>query len=383
MENIASEDWFKSLSPYEGQAFTDAIIRLSEYEGMIKGIQFFYPEWDDAKVKKRLLSCVDSNDFQVKFFKGALERILHKSATSFDFSVDEKLKDYDACLILSNHRDILLDAGFLQLVLLQTHLGLSEISLGNNLMMSPEITDFAKINKMYTTYRDLVGRDLIKGLQQLSEYLRFTVQTKKKSAWLAQGNGRTKNGYDVFQPSLLKMLMSGQKKKLKENLEDFNICIQTISYEYEPCDLEKAIELLSIERTGEYIKRPGEDWETIVKGVKLPKGHVFIALEKLQLDEIELTGNLNDDVMKISKTIDAINTKNFKLYPINYVALDLCSENNDYADNYTPDDIDTLTNYIDGRLAVVSSEDKPELRKLMLDMYANPVRKLITQEEFA
>ena len=159
MDSIHNTDWFKAMSPHEGDNFVRAIKRLSEYDGMIKGIQFFYPEWNVEQVKERLLSCVDSDDFQVKFFKGALERILLKSASSFDFSVDENLKNYDACLILSNHRDILLDAGFLQLVLLQTHLGLSEISLGSNLMMSPEITDFAKINKMYTTHRNLVGRE--------------------------------------------------------------------------------------------------------------------------------------------------------------------------------------------------------------------------------
>ena len=383
MDNIASEDWFHAISPYQGQEVTDAIQRLSNFEGMLKGIQFFYPEWSTTEIKERLLSCEDSDEFQLTFFKGALDRILHASSSSFNSSVDERLKDYDSCLILSNHRDILLDAGFLQLVLLQTHLGLSEISLGSNLMMSPEITDFAKINKMYTTHRYLTGRDLITGLKQLSEYLRYTVQVKKRSAWLAQGNGRTKDGYDVFQPSLLKMLMSGQKKKLKENLEDFNICIQTISYEYEPCDLEKAMELLTIARTGEYVKKPGEDWETIVKGVKQFKGHVFIALEKLQLDEIELTGNLNDDVTEISNTIDRINTKKFKLHPINYVALDLCKGEEEFADKYTPNDVEKFEEYLNKRLTACSKEDQPELRKIMLEMYANPARKFITQKEFA
>ncbi len=383
MDNIASEDWFRSMSPYHGQDFKDAIKRLSNFEGMLKGIQFFYPELKDIEIKDRLLSCEDSDAFQLNFFKGALERILQSSASSFNFSIDEHLKDYDSCLILSNHRDILLDAGFLQLVLLETHLGLSEISLGSNLMMSPEITDFAKINKMYTTHRYLTGRDLIKNLQQLSEYLRYTVQVKKKSAWLAQGNGRTKDGYDVFQPSLLKMLMSGQNKKLKENLEDFNICIQTISYEYEPCDVEKAMEQLTVARSGEYIKKPGEDWETIVKGVKQFKGHVFIALEKLQLNEIPLSGHLNDDVMEISRTIDNINTKNYKLYPINYVALDLCNECDDFVDQYTIQDVKKFKEYVKERIASYSDEDKPELEKLMYEMYANPARKFITQREFA
>ncbi len=381
MDNIQNTDWFKAMSPHEGKKFTAAIERLSEYEGMIKGIQFFYPEWNDAEVKKRLLSCVDSDDFQVKFFKGALERILQKSASSFDFSVDEKLKDYDACLILSNHRDILLDAGFLQLVLLQTHLGLSEISLGSNLMMSPQITDFAKINKMYTTHRDLIGRDLIAGLKQLSQYLKYTVQIKKRTAWLAQGNGRTKNGLDVFQPSLLKMLMSGEKKPLKENLEDYNICVQTISYEYEPCDLEKSIELLSIEKTGSYIKQPGEDWGTIVKGVKQFKGHVFIALEKLQLDEIDLTGNLNEDVRKISTTIDAINTKNYKLYPINYAALDLMQNNNQYIDNYSQTEKQLFEDYIHTRISDCDTADHAGLKKLLIEMYAHPAHKFINLKQ--
>lgn len=384
IEDISKNEWYHKMRPYEDEEFRQGIERLSKSEGMIRGIQYFYPEWNQEYIVERLLSCDNSDDFQVKFFKEALKRIIKKSSSGFSSSGLETLDPQGSYLFLSSHRDILLDSAFLQMMLHDAGLPFTEISLGSNLMMSQDLIDFAKINKMYNTLREGSPREMIEASRRMSAYLRYTIGVKQKSAWLAQNKGRTKDGYDRVEPGILKMLSMSSDLSLKENLKEFNMVVETVSYEYEPCDLEKAVETYSIRSSGTYTKKPFEDWHNITQGVKEFKGKIHFACELLNLDEINYTGNKNEDINSICRKIEEINTKNYRLHSVHFIAYDLLHNDREFSDQYSAGEKEEFIGYLNKKtesLKGQSDETIKAVQKEMIIQYANPVNKKYNREK--
>jgi len=233
-------------------------------------------------------------------------------------------------------------------------------------MAHPTMLAVAKLNSMYTVRRSVSRSEMLQNSLDLSAYLRRSITEKDVSSWIAQGNGRTKDGNDVTAPGLIKMLVLSGGKDMKKNISDLNIVVSTISFEYEPLAFEKAIELDCIERTGEYIKKEHEDLRSIVQGIKEYKGNVVLRFEYLDVDRIEFTNNRNKDVASVALEIDRITYTNYKLWKTNFMGYDLKNDSMKYADKYGNEDLEKFKTYL-------SKANSEGVYQRLLDIYANPV----------
>ena len=255
---------FETIAPYNQEQIEKALIWLSENEQFLEGVKYFHPSWSKEIIKKKLNSCNNCADFQVQFIEPMIKELIVKSIDNLTICGLETIDKKESHLYISNHRDIFLDSGLLQYTLYHKGYDFTEISLGDNLIVSDVIERVAKLNNMFTVYRTGSKIQLLKNAMNLSAYLRYAITEKKVSAWIAQGNGRTKDGNDKTFPGLINMLMMSKRDNLKEALQELNIVVSSISFEYEPCAVEKAIELQIREETGAYEKKLHENMNSIV-----------------------------------------------------------------------------------------------------------------------
>ncbi len=279
-------------------------------------------------------------------------------------------------LIVSNHRDIVLDSAIIQLILYKAGAQTTEIAVGDNLITSSFIEDITRCNKMIKVVRSTSPREVYTTSKKLSEYMRCNVSTQESSIWIAQRNGRTKDGADVTEQGVLKMFdMSGSGDFVKDFAE-LHIMPASISYEYEPCDLYKAVEMY-IKRRQKYVKAEGEDLNSILTGIMQPKGRVHIQFnEPVTLQEIEEAAQLdkNERFKALGAAMDRKILANFKLWPNNYIAYDMLNGGGRFAGKYTVEEKEAFEGYVTDKLGKAGIEaDMDELREIFLSIYANPV----------
>jgi hypothetical protein len=229
---------------------------------------------------------------------------------------------------------------------------------------------------MIKVIRGVSSRELYLSSKLLSEYIRLSITSGKSSIWLAQRQGRTKNGADTTEQGLLKMLDMSGGEDFQKNFEELNIVPLSISYEFEPCDALKAREML-ISRTEKYVKAEGEDLNSILMGIKQPKGNIHLNIGKpITSDEIREAAECdkNERYQKIRQAVDLRIIEGYKLWKNNYVAYDLLNHSYKYSHKYAQDDIDRFVAYMEKQLNTVEPElNRKELRELFLEIYANPV----------
>ena len=284
--------------------------------------------------------------------------------------------------MMSNHRDIILDPAFTQYVLLQNGLPMSEICVGDNLLSSKTVEKLLRSNRMIKVIRGISARELYLSSQVLSRYIRQTITSGKSSVWIAQRQGRTKDGIDITEQGLLKMFDMSGTGSFKDNFSELNIVPLSISYEYESCDIRKARELL-ISRTKKYVKGPREDMHSIMTGIRQQKGNVHLNIGKpLTPEEIEAASycDKNDRYQAIRHAVDVRVVEGYKLWKTNYMAYDLVYHTDKYAANYTAEDLEGFLAYIEHKLRKAErSLDHDDLRDILLNIYSNPV---VTKEKF-
>ncbi len=359
------EELADSIAPYSNEQITKALKWLETNDEFIKGVLYFYPDWSPDIVIEKLRSCHSCSDFQVTFIEMIIKNSISQTMDSFEILGLDKIKKPNV-LYISNHRDIFLDSALLQNHLWDIDRPFTEISLGDNLMVHPTMLAVAKLNSMYTIRRSVSRSEMLQNSLDLSAYLRESITIKKVSSWIAQGNGRTKDGNDVTATGLIKMLMLSGGKDMKKNISDLNIVVSTISFEYEPLAFEKATELDSIERTGAYVKKEHEDLRSVVQGIKEYKGNVLLRFESLDVDRITFTNNRNKDVASVATEIDRITYKNYKLWKTNFMGYDLKTNSTKYQSEYGDTDLETFKIYL--------SKAKTEgVYQRLLDIYSNPV----------
>jgi len=199
---------------------------------------------------------------------------------------------------------------------------------------------------------------------------------KNVSVWIAQRNGRAKDGNDQTQTGLLKMLnMSGTGNFSKNNLE-LGIVPVTISYEYEPCDALKVQELHLSSLHSKYLKAPGEDLNSIVTGITQQKGRIHFSVGTPIIDELnqlEKIDNDNDKIKQLAALIDRQIYTNYMLWPVNYIAADLLENNNQYLTKYTLSEKQDFINYVNAKVSKMDGE-REALINLFIKMYASPVK---------
>ena len=304
------------------------------------------------------------------------EQIIARSITDFTVSGLERLDPKRHYLYVSNHRDIMLDACLLQYYLVVNGFDTTEITFGANLMMNPVVIDVGKSNKMFRVERP--GGDIkefYRASLHLSEYIRYVITEKEQSVWIAQRNGRTKDGNDATDQGIIKMFcMSEPKDKIKA-LADLNIVPISVSYEWESCDILKALELYESQYT-RYTKKPGEDLNSILTGILQPKGRVHFELcEPISVAELSaFEGQTNNEYHKsVSKLIDRrINTA-YRLFPNNYIAHDILYGNTRYQSMYTDEDYSLFCQHIKELDRYEETCDLERLRDIFVGIYANPI----------
>lgn len=358
---------YETIAPYSQEQVQKALKWLTEKEQFIKGVQYFHTDWSNNSVIEKLNSCKSCSDFQVTFIEPMIKELIRNSINHLEIVGLEKINKQDNHLYISNHRDIFLDSGLLQYELYHKGYRFTEISLGDNLIVSDIMERVAKLNNMFTVFRSGSKSQLLKNAKELSSYLRYAITTKGISTWIAQGNGRTKDGNDKTFPGLINMLLMSAKTDLKLALKELNIVVSSISFEYEPCAVEKAIELQTKEDTGTYEKKHLENIHSIVKGIEEPKGDVSLHLEKLNVDAIDFSKNRKETIKAIANEIDRIVYKNYKLYKTNYIAHDLLFNTKSFKKNYTKEEKEAFKDFIK-----LSSDDK-RIQLRLLKMYVNPL----------
>ncbi|MCM1177679.1 MAG: 1-acyl-sn-glycerol-3-phosphate acyltransferase [Bacteroidales bacterium] len=367
---------FESITPYNDEEAVEALGKVAENPVVTAVSQYFFPDKEPGFLKQLLKSVRSIDEFQVLVMSKVVEWVLDNTAHNFSYKGVENLPVDRKFLALSNHRDIILDPAITQLVLYRNNVPMTEIAVGDNLLTNPFIEYLIRSNRMIKVVRGISARELYLSSQMLSEYIRLCITSGKSSIWLAQRQGRTKNGSDITEQGLLKMLdMSGQGDFL-QNFMELNIIPMSISYEYEPCDILKARELL-ISRTQKYVKADGEDLNSILTGIKQQKGNIHLTIGK-PLTEQEIADaslcDKNDRYQLIRHAVDIRVIKDYKLWNTNYIAYDILDGNGKYASHYAPEEVESFKAYMEKQMATVEPElNRDELRDIFLRIYANPI----------
>ncbi len=367
---------FEEIRPYYDEEVEDAVQRLILDPYFLRFVQQVVPGLDKDKVKELLGDVRTIRGFQEKLMYPLAHGVAQNTTAGITTSGTEKLKQIQGCLFISNHRDIILDSAFLNLLLFQNNMETCEVAIGNNLLIQPWIKDLVRLNKNFIVHRNVPAKQLYEYSLQVSNYIRRSIVERHVSVWIAQREGRTKDGDDRTQSGLLKMLsISGSSTDIVENFKALNITPLAISYEYEPCDYLKAREIYIKEQAGQFKKTWQDDLKSMLQGIENNKGRVHFAVGsplKDLLEGIEMPVNKNDLIKQIAELIDQEIYKQYHLWPTNYVAYDIIQDRQDFVDQYTSDDKAIFMRHVD-QLAGEAEEPADAIRAIILKMYAAPV----------
>ena len=367
---------FESISPYTDEEASEALAKLAEYPVVGIASQHFFPEESPDFLQNILKQIKTVDQFQEVVMSKFVRWVLDHTAHNFSYDGISNIDPDKKFLAMSNHRDIILDPAITQLILLTNGIPMTEIAVGDNLITSKEIEYLIRSNRMIKVIRGVSARELYLSSQMLSKYIRLNITNQRRSIWLAQRQGRTKNGYDITEQGLLKMLDMSGEKDFQQNFEELNIIPMSISYEIEPCDILKAREIV-ISKTQKYVKAKGEDLNSIMVGIMQQKGNIHLNIGKpLTSEEIAAAAlcDKNDRYQLIRHAVDVRVIQGYKLWGNNYIAYDILNDTDKYSGNYTQEDKDKFVAYMEHQLGTVEPElDRAELREVFLGIYANPV----------
>lgn len=367
---------FDDIRPYYDSEIPEAMKRIAESTSFPLLSNYVFPERKMEDVRSEIVGYKTIRDFQLGVMYWANKQILKKSTTGFTFGGLEYVEKDKNYLYVSNHRDIMLDASLMQNILTDNGFDTCEITFGANLMQGQVVIDVGKSNKMFKVERPGGSvREFYKASLHLSDYIRTTITEKKQSVWIAQRNGRTKDGIDRTDQGIIKMFGMSKCDDKIDSLAELNILPVAVSYEWESCDILKAIELYT-RRQGPYLKKPGEDLNSILTGISQPKGRVHIEFCKpitredlLQFDDCT-SGDFHRHVAEL---IDQRICTAYKLTPNNYIAHDLRHGKQEYCRFYSPEEKQAFLDYAQ-RLSKYEEEcDIETLVDIFLGIYSGPI----------
>ncbi len=374
-----NENEFEDIRPYTDAEAVEALARMSRHPMMPVVSKYLFPSVPASAMSHMLRGIGSIDQFQNEVMMGVIDGILARTSDGFTCSGIEHLKGIQGrFLAVSNHRDIVLDPALIQYVMKQAELPFTEICVGSNLVTSQLLEDLLRSNRMIKVIRGIKARELYLSSQRLSQYIRERITSGGASIWIAQREGRTKNGLDTTEQGLLKMFDMSGTGTFEENFRELNIVPMSISYEYESCDARKAREVL-LRREGPYIKKEDEDLHSILTGIRQAKGHIHLEIEEpLTAEEIFEASKCekNDRYQSIRHLLDRRIIAGYKLWKTNYMAHDLLNDKREFAEagKYTEQDLAAFEKYIGHKLGKLERRlDRAELRKIFLGIYAGPV----------
>ena len=371
------EDQFLDICPYSDEEAVKAFGELAKHPAVPVISKAIFPNERITFLSDKLKNIGSIDEFQQVIMTKAVDWVLNNTIGNFSYDgFSNILSVQGKFLMISNHRDIIIDPALTQYVLAQNGVSMSEICVGDNLLSSPTVEKLLRSNRMIKVIRGISARELYLSSQLLSKYIRQTITSGKNSVWIAQRQGRTKNGFDETEQGLVKMFDMSGTGTFHENYSELNLIPLSISYEYEPCDIRKARELL-ISRTQKYVKGPKEDMHSIVSGIRQWKGNVHLNIgAPLTAGEIETAAGFdkNDRYQALMQYIDKRVVEGYKLWKTNFIAYDMVYGTTKYSDRYTAEDREKFIAYTEHKLKKVERTlNREDLRDIFLRIYSNPV----------
>lgn len=308
-----------------------------------------------------------------------MTRIIKRTTSELSANGLDSLSKNDSYLFISNHRDIVLDAGFLNMLLIDYKYNTCEIAIGDNLLIYPWITDLVRLNKSFIVKRKVSVREMIATSKQLSEYINDTIVRRNQSIWLAQREGRAKDSNDRTQTSLLKMLTLHDSAHPAEALTSLNIIPLSLNYEYDPCDYLKAKEFQQKRDNPDHKKSQSDDIENMRTGIMGFKGRVKFNFGKSINDVLSAIDPAEKKSKIFETAASAIDTeifKNYQFFPVNYIAYDMMEGKSQFTGHYTNTEKRDFENYLNNQVGKIDLPDKDEsfLRSKIVEMYANTLK---------
>lgn len=383
------KDEFKDIAPFEDNVFEENMSKLVKEPGFEHAVKWVMPDVDYPEFAAELLKVTTKEEFQKKIMVSFLNLLVMKTTagiTTSGFDTNDRSLCYT---YITNHRDIVLDASFLNLCLLKHNLPTCEVALGNNLLIYDWIEDLVKLNKSFIVKRNLRLTKALQAARQLSGYIHFCINEKHESVWIAQREGRAKDSNDRTQESLLKMLALDGGDSILDNIIAVNLAPTSISYEYDPCDYLKAQEYLSRQRNPDFKKCERDDLFSMETGILGYKGRIHFnigACINPELERLRDLTNKNELIHRVAEVVDRSIHQGYKIFPCNYIAYDLTEDTKRFSDCYTQDDITRFHEYLERQLnkvelTDVTPEEREYMRSMMLTMYANPLRNKLEAEK--
>lgn len=378
---------FDDIRPLNNNEVKDAIEALVTNEDFERAFRYIKPDVNWKEFSETMRSFKTKEDFKSKLAYEAVMMVANKTTFSLTISGRSRLpKDKKPCTFISNHRDIVLDASFLNVMLYDVGYGMTQVAIGDNLMIRPWIETLVRLNNSFIVKRGVSVRQMLDVSRTLSAYIRHTINDTKESIWIAQREGRAKDSNDRTQGSVLKMLNMSGDKDIVSNIMDLNIFPVAISYEYDPCDFLKAKEFQMKRDDPNYVKSQRDDLLSMETGILNNKGRVHFTLTQPindQLAALDKDMEKNELIATIASIIDKEIYKHYRFYPCNYVAYDMLTGTKRFSSNYGLRDKKHFEEYLQGQLdkIVLPNKDEAFLRTKILEMYTNPLKNhLATQE---
>jgi len=365
---------FDSIRPYYDAEINEAIHKVLPNPMLKTLMNFTFPDVDDNVWKEQLKKTHSIRDFQCNFIYHSVQQVLKKSSEGLTTSGFDKLEPNTAYLFISNHRDIILDTSLLNVSLFDHGLVMTASAIGDNLVKKPFLHTLAKLNRNFLVKRGLSPREMLQSSKLMSEFINQLLLHENRSVWIAQREGRTKDGNDATNPGVLKMIaMGSDEKKLMDYFKKIKIVPVSISYEYDPTDALKMPQLLAEANNEVYVKDKNEDFMSILSGAIGQKKRIHIHIGDIldkEIDQIVMEhDNTNKQVQAVAQAIDDSILKSYKLWPTNYIAYDILYKTDTFSRFYTKNE----KALFEKRMELRIDENNPILLEAFLNMYANPV----------
>ncbi|ABQ04311.1 1-acyl-sn-glycerol-3-phosphate acyltransferase [Flavobacterium johnsoniae] len=365
---------FDAIRPFYDTEINEALHDVVNHPMMKTMMNFTFPDVEDEVWKEQLKKTHSIRDFQCNFIYNTIQKVLEKSSEGLTTSGFEKLEPNTSYLFISNHRDILLDTTLLNVCLFEHGLVMTASAIGDNLVKKAFLATLAKLNRNFLVLRGLSPREMLQSSKLLSEYMGQLLLRENRSVWIAQREGRTKDGNDETNPGVLKMIgMGSDEQNLMDYFKKLKIVPVSISYEYDPTDVLKMPQLMAEANNEVYVKDKNEDFMTILSGIMGTKKRIHISVGDVldtEIDQIVAENdNVNKQVQALAQTIDDVVLKNYQLWPTNFIAYDILNDTSRFADKYK----ESEKQLFERRLEMRIGSDNPVTRQGFLAMYANPV----------
>jgi 1-acyl-sn-glycerol-3-phosphate acyltransferase len=366
---------FDDIRPYTDKEVKEKIklmVKDPAFEKVLMHLFKVRPKVEMVKLQLRMIRKI--KQLQGTFVYDLLRWIINKTSDGLQSTGLENLDKTKPYLFISNHRDIVLDAAFLNMLMFDKGMNTTQIAIGNNLLLYEWIEHAVRLNRALIIKRNLPPRELMEASQKVSAFIRKSITEDNLSVWIAQREGRTKDGFDKTQESVLKMLNMSNTKTFTEGFNELNIVPVSISYEIEPCGLAKMKELIKKQHYGQK-KTDKDDLKSMSMGMFNPKGRMRFSFGQpiqVNFEEVKTKEQQNQQIKDLAQKVDNQIYANFKLWPNNFIAYDMLMPEPKFKHRYSSHEKKVFKTMLEQAMIFI---DFPitDIQERFLKMYANPV----------